>query len=104
MEKEFENIGKKMPYTVPDGYFDAMHGRLAAIPARHRRSLVIRWVSVAAAIVLVASVAFFTLRPRPQETLLSDIVSQYEQSLSDEELDSWVEFAENDVFLDLMDE
>ena len=104
MEKEFENIGKKMPYTVPDGYFDAMHEKLAAIPGRQRRNLVIRWVSAAAAIVLVASVAFFTLRPRPQETLLSDIMLQYEQSLSDEELDSWVEFSENDVFLDLMDE
>ena len=28
MEKEFENIGKKMPYTVPEGYFDAIHAQI----------------------------------------------------------------------------
>ena len=104
MEKEFENIGKKMPYTVPEGYFDAMHVKLSAIPARQKRVLALRWISAAAAVILVASVAFFTFRSRPQETLVSDILADYEQSLTDEELDSWVDFSDNDVFLDLMDE
>ena len=55
MEKEFENIGKKMPYTVPEGYFDAMHVKLSTIPARQKRVLAFRWISAAAAVVLVAS-------------------------------------------------
>ena len=100
MENEFKNIGKKMPYTVPDGYFDQMHERLSAIPGRQRRAVTLRWVSIAAAFVLVTSVGFFTLRQKPQDNTLADIV----QSLSDEELASWVDFHDNDVFLALMDE
>ena len=100
MENEFKNIGKKMPYTVPDGYFEKMHERLSAIPGRQRRAMTRRWVSIAAAFVLVSSVGFFSLRQKPQDNTLADIV----QSLSDEELASWVEFSDNDIFIELMEE
>ena len=100
MEQSFEKIGKKMPYTVPDGYFEQMHEQLSAIPRRHRRVVTLRWLSVAAAFVLVASVGFFALRQKPQENTMADVV----KSLSDEELASWIEFNDNDVFLALMEE
>ena len=100
MEKSFEKVGKTMPYTVPDGYFEQMHEQLSAIPGRQRRTMTLRWVSIAAAFVLVTSVGFFALKQKPQDNTLADIV----QSLSDEELASWIEFNDNDVFLSLMEE
>ena len=100
MENEFKSIGKKMPYIVPDGYFERMHESLSDIPRRQRRAFSLRWMSIAAAFVLVTSAGFFALRQKPQDNTLADIV----QSLSDEELASWVEFSDNDVFLTLMEE
>ena len=100
MENSFEKIGKKMPYTVPDGYFEQMHEQLSAIPRRQRRVVTFRWLAIAAAFVLVASVGFFSLRQKPQVNTMADVA----KSLSDEELASWIEFNDNDVFLALMEE
>jgi len=53
MDKEFKDIGKKMPYTVPDGFFEAItqatleKARRRAGVARKRR-LLIQWVAAAA--------------------------------------------------------
>ena len=86
MENEFKEIGTQMPYTVPDGFFEDMHAELSAIPLRQRRNAAVRWVSAAASLVLVASLAFFSLRKSRAEDY-TEMMASYEQSLSDEELD-----------------
>ena len=89
-EKEFSNstildkIGKKMPYNVPDGFFEAMADSIsdqAAIRATERRpQRMMRWrthilrISLTAAAVAAALITVVTIYPhssavQPQLTL-----------------------------------
>ena len=53
MENDLENMGKKMPYTVPEGFFDAMEERLMqeAAPKKTKSKTrnVVLWTSLAVA-------------------------------------------------------
>jgi len=53
MEKEFKGIGKKMPYSVPDGFFEKITGETlekARIrdSAGRKRIILFRWLAAAA--------------------------------------------------------
>lgn len=46
--KLFSRFGAEMPFTVPDGYFDSLSGRvMQQIRARKRRRIVARWAVAA---------------------------------------------------------
>ena len=53
MENDLENMGKKMPYTVPEGFFDEMEERLMqeAAPKKTKSKTrnVVLWTSLAVA-------------------------------------------------------
>ena len=77
MEENLNNIGKRMPYKVPEGFFEEMHGRLMdktvnaqsstiSLHSSHRRF----WMSAAAVVLLIAGVSFYALHRMEQADVL----------------------------------
>lgn len=98
--KEFNKIGKQMPYRVPDSFFEQNHrvwGQSVGI-TRERNWRLPLWVgsSVAAAI-LVGFAMWTALHSEPVPT--SEQLYVYNDTMSDDELESWVEFYEADLFV-----
>ncbi len=100
MEEQLNNIGKRMPYTVPEDFFDEMHGRLmekttvnSQLPTVHSRSRF--WMSAAAVVLLIAGVSFYALQRSEQSeaNLLAD--ESVETYMTDDALDEWIAIYEN---------
>ena len=102
MEENINNIGKRMPYKVPEGFFEEMHerlmdktvkaqpSRLSLQPSRKRY-----WMSAAAAVLLIAGVSFYALQRAEQSdaALLAD--ESVETYMTDDALDEWIDIYEN---------
>lgn len=121
MEKDFnfEDIGKQTPYRAPEGFFDKMQERIMEQTLKKkdkkpfRLKLVLTTVLSAAA--LLAGVLFLASPPSDTNELssnsllvsthlstsYSEAMDQYVEDMSDEELAEWIEFSENDVFMNL---
>jgi hypothetical protein len=59
MEKEFKDIGKKMPYSVPDGFFDSITGVTLEKARRRERAdrkkrVFFQWLAAAAVLTGIA--------------------------------------------------
>ena len=104
MEENINNIGKRMPYKVPEGFFEEMHGRLMedtshlsaqpstlSLHSSHRHF----WMSAAAVVLLIAGVSFYALHQTEQTdaSLLAD--ESVETYMSDDALDEWIAIYEN---------
>lgn len=114
---DFKQIGKQLPYRVPDGFFEKMQGQVMECiqEEKHRKQHWIRLVVPAtfiAAAVWLGILFFPVFSPEterlPSETLIvstaldcpySDVMDQYIEAMSDEELAEWVELSENDIFI-----
>ena len=123
MEKEFDfnSIGKRTPFRAPDGFFERMQAETmkhVAEEKRQKKLYCLKWgVSVALAIAaMVCGFVFFPSAPTDviypinnnewvaQMTGDTDAMDLYLQGISDEELEEWVEFSENDIFIELTTE
>lgn len=103
MEEQLNNIGKRMPYTVPEGFFEEMHERLmdktVGSPSSNvsyrlsadntRRRF---WMSAAAVVLLIAGVSFYALHRmgNTEASLLADQSESVESYMTDEDLDEWI--------------
>ena len=118
MNKEFNfnEVGKRTPFRTPDGFFERMQAetlKRISEEKRKKRLYRLRWgVSVALAVAaMVCGFVFFPAAPKMEPLehttgLLAtsnayDAVDLYVQGLSDEELEDWIEFSENDIFYEL---
>jgi hypothetical protein len=123
MEKEFDfnSIGKRTPFRMPDGFFERMQAetmKRVAEEKRQKKLYRLKWgVSVALAIAaMVCGFVFFPSAPSEvvyptyanewvaQMTDDTDAMDLYLQGVSDEELEEWMEFSENDIFIELTTE
>ena len=98
--KEIDNIGKRLPYTTPEGLFEGQQADIMARIANRphegrtlRGSTVALWAAAVAASVVVAIVA--TLPARTSENSFDQMLAQ----LTDEQCNSLVATYTNDVFL-----
>lgn len=108
METSWEKIGKQMPYRVPTDFFAENEAvlmcRIAAAPtsapapARGRRMRLPLWVGGAVAAALLAGVLAFWPAPEEPVTANEPLYACHEV-MSAEELESWVEFYEADLFV-----
>lgn len=104
MEELMNNSSKKMPYTVPEGFFEDMHRHLldevranADHPLHvdmtpHANARKKFWMSAAAVVLLIAGVSFYALQ-RMEETetpLLASQSESVESYMTDEALDEWI--------------
>ena len=120
MEKEFDfnSIGKRTPFRTPEGFFERMQAetmRRVAEEKRKKKLYRLKWgISVALAVAaMVCGIIFFPFtKPEAVETNYQtewvaqltddmDVMDVYLQGLSDEELEEWVEFSENDIYYEL---
>ena len=123
MEKEFDfnSIGKRTPFRTPEGFFERMQAetmRRVAEEKRKKKLYRLKWgVSVALAIAaMVCGIIFFPSAPTEmvyptktnewvaQMTGDTDAMDLYLRDISDEELEEWVEFSENDIYYELTTE
>ena len=121
MEKDFDfnAIGKRTPFRTPEGFFenakaDILHRAGEERKSRRRFRLQVG-ISMALAIAaMVCGIVFFVGEPKemPRESLSTEWIAQngldamdvYVQNLTDEELEEWVEFSENDIYYELTTE
>ena len=120
MEKEFDfdAIGKRTPFRTPEGFFERMQAETLKrmVEEKRRKKLYrLKWgVSVALAIAaMICGFVFFpatspeVVEPSYETEWLAqmsgdeDAMDVYLQGLSDEELEEWVEFSENDIYYEL---
>jgi len=101
MEELLNNNGKRMPYTVPEGFFEDMHRHLmeetekVQEPASHLTPLTSRknyWMSAAAVVLLIVGVSFYALHRmgKTETPLLADQSAPVESFMTDEDLDEWI--------------
>lgn len=106
----FEQVGKRMPYRTPDGYFDhaaadlkkAVATQCPSIAQPHasrlRRYI---WISSAAAVMLIAIAIYPIHQYLNKERTMANITPIYCET--DNINDGWEEFANADIFLENMD-
>jgi len=121
MEKEFDfnEIGKRTPFRTPEGFFENAKANIlnrADEECRRRKHSRIRiGISVALAIAaMVCGIVFFPEAPREIPVQIhstewvahnaADVVDLYVRGLTDEELQEWIEFSENDIYYELTTE
>lgn len=97
-----EKIGKRMPYTVPEGSHEALRARI--LSATHSRRPVAKRVVIwcgAAVVAAVVTLAVILSAPREVPTESFD---QMLAQLTDEECNAFVLSYSNDIFLSMIDE
>lgn len=108
--KEFEKIGKPMPYRTPEGFFAQQAAELQQAADRivsagklSQRLQPLRpliWMGgIAAALLVVLLLRWGDLTPKAAETAYHEPLYAYHESMSSDELEGWVEYYEADLFL-----
>ena len=105
---DFSKIGKPMPYTVPDGFFDQLEenvmNEVKAQPAR-KKATVLR-MAIRAAIAIAACIALFLVvkkvLPQDNDTITDDFenVELAFNNLSTEDQDYLLEVYQEELFLE----
>ena len=116
---DFDEIGKRTPYRTPEGFFENVQANIlkrADEEKKRRRLSNIRiGVSVALAVAaMLCGAVFFIGLPKgatqeelPLESVAqntTDAVELYLNDLTDDELQEWIEFSENDIYYELTTE
>ena len=106
---DFSRIGKQMPYTVPDGFFDKLEenvmNEVKAQTAKTKKATVIR-MAIRAAIAVAACIALFLVvkkaLPQGQDAVIDDFenVELAFNNLSTEDQDYLLEVYQEEQFLD----
>lgn len=101
-EFDFDQVGRRLPYSVPSGAFEAME---EAVMNRVRRQRTVRrrlWWCSAAAAAVVAAIAIGTMVQRPAEqpvvTTFDNVLAAY-QNLSADDQDYLAQYYDNDLFM-----
>lgn len=98
----FDQVGRRTPYKVPDGFFEQSEQTLRAQIPNHKSKIInLKWAyGIAASLVLAVGIwSLVRFIPQPTDTPAAEehIYAQtYDTS------DDWHDFAEADLFLDNM--
>ncbi len=98
MNKEFDfgHIGKRMPYSIPDGFFDQLEEdiRKEVKPAKSH-SLLRTVLAVAASVALIAISMNF---PKSDKVSINDVDQAFSQLTADDQ-DYLLDIYQEDVFI-----
>ena len=101
---DFSRIGKQMPYTVPDGFFDELEENVMAATKTKKAKLV--RMAIRTAIAIAACVALFLVvkkvLPQGNDTVTDDFnsVELAFNNLSTDDQDYLLEVYQEEIFLD----
>lgn len=114
-EFDFDDIGKRTPYTTPNGFFEDMQRKVMERTGmkQQRKSHMKLVISTAVAIAAMLTGLLFVpsfyqtddVKPSSSNVLAverskgTDTEDKWIKELSDEELEELVSFSENDIFL-----
>ena len=120
MNKEFDfnEVGKRTPFRTPEGFFERMQAEtLKRVAEEKRKKKMYRLkIGVSAVLATAAMICGFLFLPvglseragqpvtvdwMAQMTPGEDVMDMYIENLTDEELEHWMEFSENDIFYEL---
>ena len=118
---DFNEIGKRIPYRTPERFFENAKANVLKRAGEEKKRLRLyrlRWgVSIALAVAaMVCGIVFFPSAPKEmpepapsngwvaQTNGETDVMEMYVQGLTDEELEEWIEFSENDIYYELTTE
>ena len=120
MNKEFDfnEVGKRTPFRTPEGFFERMQAEtLKRVAEEKRKKRMYRLkIGVSAVLATAAMICGFFFFPvglsekteqpitvdwMAQMTPGEDVMDMYIENLTDEELEHWMEFSENDIFYEL---
>lgn len=95
----------RLPQRVPEGFFEQMEGKIlmrAAMEKRRRKTRFIAMASSIAAVAILVAGIFIYMNSQRSTLNNNAVVAQVapEKYMTDEELDAWITFAENDIFLE----
>lgn len=103
---DFNNVGKKLPYNVPDGFFDEMTQKLVAKAAQEKQPILRKHhirtllVSLGAAACLALALTFHYGESFGNETNEPSMSSEQAYNrMSQEDQDALMTAYEDDVFL-----
>ena len=104
---DFEDIGKQVPYRVPEGFFEEMQQRVAERtqqPAKRRTWLLrLSPVMLAAAAVLSGIIFLPEITNVPRVENFSQVTvdnNSWIENISDEDLEAMDDFLSYDIFMD----
>ena len=107
---DFSKIGKQMPYTVPDGFFDKLEenvmNEVKAQPAKKKKKATIIRIAIRAAIAVAACITLFLVvkkvLPQGNDTATDDFenVELAFNNLSTEDQDYLLEVYQEELFLE----
>ncbi len=101
---DFDNIGKRLPYTMPSETFNEMEANVLAALKQDKRSKtsyrIIRWSSVAGIAVAASVSLLLTVAPTMpvQDDLLKQIDLAY-ANLSETDQEFLIEIGQEDIFI-----
>lgn len=94
---DFDKVGKRLPYNVPDGFFDNSEQRLKTKVNAKQHTIKWHYVAVATVAVLIGLAAVIRLSyPKPENTNTIVYGSTEQQN------NEWTDFAEADIFMENM--
>ena len=114
---DFNEIDKRTPFRTPEGFFEKMQAETLKRVAEEKQKTKLyrlKW-GVSLALATAAMLCGFLFLPSTQspdtrqpsstnwvaQTYGSDEMDLYVQELTDEELEEWIEFSENDIFYEV---
>lgn len=119
MKKDFDfnQVGKRMPYRVPRHFFKNVQADILKRADKERKKKKTRrieaWIASAlAAAAVLGGICFLPQTPPDDDSSFTpgaqlaatDFMDVYVSQLSDEELQDWIEFSENDIYYELATE
>ncbi len=97
---DFDNIGRKIPYRVPEGYFDTQRDRLLEIGKSKKSGKILlrKVIAVSSAAVVILALSLLCRNIFKTPTVTIDPVEAYLSNLSDEDLAQAIDIADYDIF------
>lgn len=96
---DFSQVGKKMPYRTPEGFFDAEEQKIKNAVRHHTsKRLWVRYTAVVAVLILVAIYPLMYLNNHLSQSNETPVYVQIDNTQGE-----WTDFAEADIFLENMD-
>ena len=104
MKKEFDfaDVGKRLPYSVPEGFFEQTAQRVvAAVEKERKRKLAYRLYTPAVSVAVAASIALgvFLVTERRNQEHIEEPIENIIGNLSDEEVNALDNNLSSDYFL-----
>ena len=98
---DFDKIGKKTPFRIPEGFFDEMQQQvLQQVEEKPRRIMSLKHLSYSLIGIAAAVCAFIFIPRNDTDTEIDSESISWVEQISDEDLKAMYDIYEHDIFMD----